>query len=158
MRFAPCSMHFALCAMLNNITNNLGNTAMEKFKHFMWFQLPAIAWAAAIFIQSSMSDIDTPDLGFDFQDKVFHAIEYAILGYLLRRAMKFQRNNFINDQAGWLTILIGSTYAISDEFHQYFVPGRSADTDDAIADIIGVILVVVIYFIVKKVKLRKSRQ
>lgn len=128
---------------------------MEKFKHFLWFQLPAIAYAAAIFIQSSLSYIDTPDLGFDMQDKLFHAIEYMILGFLLLRALKFQANQFIHNNAGWLTILIGGIYAISDEIHQFFVPGRSANIGDAIADISGITLVVTFYFFGKHLKQRR---
>ena len=131
---------------------------MEKFKHVIWFQLPAIAWAAAIFIQSSMSYIDTPDLGFDMQDKLFHAIEYAILGFLLRRALVFQSNPFLQRHAGWLTILIGSIYAISDEIHQFYVPGRSSDIGDVVADIVGIIFVVFIYFIGKQIKQQWRRQ
>ena len=45
------------------------------------------------------------------------------------------------------SIFFGVIYAFSDEFHQYFVPGRSADLFDFIADCIGVILVqVIIWF------------
>ena len=125
---------------------------MKKFKYFMWYQLPAIAWAIAIFIQSSISSFATPEIGLDFEDKILHAIGYAILGYLLRRALVFQKNPFIQEYAGWLTILIGSAYAISDEIHQSFVPGRFADVGDAIADIIGIVLVIFIYFIGKHIK------
>ncbi len=131
---------------------------MEKFKHFVWFQLPAIFWAAAIFIQSSMSYIDTPDLGFDMQDKLFHAIEYAILGFLLRRALVFQGNIFVHRNAGWLTILLGSSHAILDEIHQFYVPGRSSDIGDVIADSAGIILVVFIYVIGKQIKLWWSQR
>lgn len=131
---------------------------MEKFKHFLGFQLPAIAYAIAIFIQSSLSDINTPDLGFDLQDKLFHAIEYAILGYLLMRALVYQRNPFIHEKASYLTILIGSAYAISDEIHQLFVPGRSGDVNDAIADVVGIIIVVLIYSIGKQIMHRKRRR
>ena len=131
---------------------------MEQFKHFLWFQFPAIMWAMTIFIQSSMSYIDTPDLGFDFQDKFFHAIEYAILGFLLRRALVFQSNQFIHEHAAWSTILIGSIYSVSDEIHQSFVPGRFSDVDDTIADVIGIVLVILIYFIRKLVKQRWSQR
>jgi len=131
---------------------------MEKFKHFLWFQFPAIAWLTAIFIQSSISNISAPDLGFDFQDKFYHVIEYAILGYLLRRALVYQGNNYLQIHAGWLTILYGSLYAISDEIHQLFVPGRVAGIDDTIADIIGVTLVVFIYFIVRQIKQHRKQQ
>lgn len=125
---------------------------MEKFKHFLRFQFPTIAWATAIFIQSSMSNIVSPDLGFDFEDKISHAIEYAIFGYLIRRALVAQRNQFIRHYAGWLTLLIGGTYAISDEIHQLFVPGRMADTNDVIADVIGILLVLIIYFLGRQIK------
>lgn len=131
---------------------------MDKFKHFLWFQFPAIAWVTAIFIQSSMSNLAAPDLGFDMQDKFFHVLEYAILGYLLRRALLFQNNNFIGKNAGWLTIVLGSLYAISDEIHQSFVPGRFAGVDDVIADIIGVVLVILIYFVIGQIKQRRQAQ
>jgi VanZ family protein len=38
------------------------------------------------------------------------------------------------------TIIIGSMYGLSDEFHQYFVEGRTMDFWDWIADSIGVTL------------------
>lgn len=125
---------------------------MEKARHFFWFQFPAIAWAAAIFIQSSLSDLSAPELGFDLQDKVYHAIEYAILGFLLVRALRFQQNLFLQKHAGWLTFFIGSAYAISDEIHQIYVPGRVADASDAIADIVGVALALITYFLIMRIK------
>ncbi len=125
---------------------------MDKLKHFLLFQSPAIAWAIAIFIQSSLFYINTPDLGFDLQDKLLHAIEYAILGFLLRRALIFQKSQFFQEHAGWLTIFIGSAYAISDEIHQFYVPGRSSDIGDVVADVVGITIVIAIYFIGKQVK------
>jgi VanZ family protein len=70
----------------------------------------------------------------------------------------FQANQFIRENAGWLTILIGSIYAISDEIHQFFVPGRSSDIGDVAADIIGIIIIILIYFIGKQFKPRRSQQ
>ena len=132
---------------------------MRNVKHFLWFQFPAIAWAIAIFVQSSLSYIQAPDLGFNFQDKVAHIVEYAIFGFFIRRALVFQNNEFIQKYANHLTLLIGSLYAVSDEIHQAFVPGRHADVGDVIADILGIILVLAVYFCVKQIKkwsIRKS--
>jgi VanZ family protein len=151
-------MPYALCSMLNNKTNNLGRTAMRNFKHFLWFQFPTIAWAIAIFVQSSLSYLPTPDLGFDMQDKVAHAAEYAILGFFLRRALVFQKNESIHQYANQLTFSIGSLYAVSDEIHQSFVPGRNADTGDVIADIVGIAIILAVYFCVKQIKKRKRRK
>lgn len=128
---------------------------MEQSKHFLWYQFPAIIWAAAIFIQSSISDIPTPELGFDWQDKVYHAIEYAILGFLLQRALFFQNNQLFKKYAGGFTWLLGSLYAISDEIHQYFVPGRSADVADALADIAGLSIILLLGSLIRLIKIRQ---
>ncbi len=125
---------------------------MNKFTQVLWFQGPAIAWALAIFIQSSISYLNAPNLGFDWQDKFYHAIEYAILAFFIRRALIYQPNLGVQRDAEWLTILIASVYAISDEIHQYFVPGRSADLSDVAADIIGSILVVLIYLVARQLR------
>jgi VanZ family protein len=39
-----------------------------------------------------------------------------------------------------LAILFGVMYAVTDEIHQMFVPGRTADAADLVADTIGVAL------------------
>ena len=131
---------------------------MKNLKHFFGFQFPAIAWAIAIFVQSSLSNIPAPDLGFDMQDKVFHAAEYAILGFFLRRALVFQKNEPIQQYANQLTVALGSLYAVSDEIHQSFVPGRNADISDVIADIVGIISVVAVYFCLKQIKKWRRRK
>ncbi len=131
---------------------------MSKLKQFLWFQGPAIAWALAIFIQSSISYIEVPNLGFDWQDKFYHAIEYGILAFFIRRALIYQPNLMVQRYANWLTIVIASIYAVSDEIHQYFVPGRSADLSDAVADIIGATLVVSLYLLARQLRQREVTQ
>ena len=44
-----------------------------------------------------------------------------------------------------LSVLLSCLYGISDEIHQYFVPYRSADLMDVLADMIGGIMGVYIY-------------
>lgn len=130
---------------------------MEKYRHFLWYQFPAIAWAAAIFIQSSFSEIPAPELGFDWQDKIYHAIEYAMLGFLQHRAFFFQKNQFFKSYAGILTWLLGSLYAISDEIHQYFVPGRSADIGDALADVAGISIILLLLGLIRWIKIKQLK-
>jgi len=44
-----------------------------------------------------------------------------------------------------LSVLLSSLYGIGDEIHQYFVPYRSADLMDVLADILGSFIGVYIY-------------
>lgn len=53
----------------------------------------------------------------------------------------------------WLPWLIGTAYAVTDEFHQYFVPGRSCEVRDMLIDSCGVLVGVLI--VARFVRLRK---
>ena len=92
--------------------------------------VPALLWAAVLFAVSSRSTLPG-DLGGGI-DKLAHFGAYAVLGVLLARAAVGSRWSI-----AW-PVLIGLAYAASDEIHQYFVPGRSADAGDWLADGLGV--------------------
>lgn len=72
-----------------------------------------------------------PEVGFDVWDfiikKSAHIGEYAIFFYLLRRAGLTVKQAFI----------VGVAYALSDEWHQSFVPGRTAKLTDVGIDTMG---------------------
>lgn len=94
-----------------------------------------------IFVVSSLSDVPGPHLGFRLEDKLEHTVAYAILGFLLSVAF-YHQERFPQCRRRFflLTILVGIAYGISDEFHQYFVPGRFTELGDVIADSLGVII------------------
>ncbi len=80
-------------------------------------------------------------------DKILHVVEYAILGFLLARAMgkyTFFRQSMRVLAA--MVLLAGVVYGISDEFHQMSVPNRTASFYDVIADSVGVFIGVFIYY------------
>jgi VanZ family protein len=91
--------------------------------------LPVVAWTALIFVLSSF---ETPDVGSGGVDyvvrKLAHLTEYAVLGALLVRAGGREVRAF----------LLGVAYAVSDEVHQHFVPGRHATPVDVAIDAVGV--------------------
>jgi len=93
--------------------------------------LPVLAWAAVIFAFSSVPDLGT---GLGTWDtvlrKLAHALEYAILGALLLRALGRL----------WPAFALGVVYAGSDELHQNFVPGRQGALRDVLIDVAGVAL------------------
>ena len=90
--------------------------------------LPVVAWAALIFTFSAIPDLSTGLGGWDLVlRKIAHALEYAVLGALLLRA---------TGRSG-VAFLIGVLYAMSDEFHQTFVPGRVGAAHDVLIDAVG---------------------
>lgn len=91
--------------------------------------LPVVAWAVLIFAFSSVPDLGTGLGGWDLVlRKIAHAAEYAILGALLLRA---------TGRVG-LAFGLGLAYAVSDEIHQTFVPGRAGAPLDVAIDVVGV--------------------
>ena len=98
----------------------------------------AIAWAGVIFYLSSQPSIDTPSL-FPGQDKLFHMVAFGILGFFLMGGMKVTSSGYRTRQVGFVVVLV-VLYGLLDEFHQYFVPGRTMDIYDALADAAGGLL------------------
>ncbi len=93
--------------------------------------LPVLAWMGLIFFLSSRPDFPKPParwLG-DLLSIVAHIMLFAGLAFFLARAL---------EERPWppafaLTML----YALGDEFHQSFVPGRCMDPVDLVWDGIG---------------------
>jgi VanZ family protein len=98
--------------------------------------LPVAVWAAVIFVLSSIPDLGTGLGGWDLVlRKLGHAGEFAVLGALLARALR----------SAWPAFALGAVYAISDEVHQVFVPGRAGSVLDVGIDAVGVALGVVLW-------------
>jgi VanZ family protein len=91
---------------------------------------------AVIFGASALSD-PGPLLPEGLSDKSGHFLGYAILSALLLRALAGGRVSGITWRAALLAILLSTVYGVSDEFHQSFVPGRSPDAADVLADALG---------------------
>ena len=104
-------------------------------KFIKW--LPVILWALVIFLLSAMSYPPTPGPQFAMKDKVGHYAVYFVLGWLIALALR-RVHNLSLPKALVLAILIGSAYGASDEFHQRFVPHRTCDVMDWLADTLGV--------------------
>jgi len=100
--------------------------------------VPIIIWAAVITIVSSIPDLSAARvIGLTFTDKLAHVTEYFIFGAAL--AFSFHRSGVIR-RFFLATVLISILFGALDEFHQFFVPGRSSDPYDLMADTIGAII------------------
>jgi len=102
----------------------------------VWF--PLAAYMGLIFFMSSRHDVPTLPL-FTAGDKAAHLVEYAILALLWVRALKHRWPDIDEKRLFAAAVLCTGLYGISDEVHQYFVPGRNADPYDVVMDIIGAV-------------------
>ena len=105
---------------------------------FLLFHLPAIAYAALIYYVSSLQQIHPPSFGIEWDDKIYHFGEYAVFSLLIFVALKYYRTGFILRHVHLWAVVIPCLFAISDEIHQYYVPGRDATLGDLAADFLGV--------------------
>ena len=90
---------------------------------------------ALIFAASSIQNLG--ELPGGISDKSGHSIGYALLAVLLLRAFARGRLRDVTWLRMVIAIVVATLYGVSDEFHQVFVPGRSADRYDVLADCIG---------------------
>ena len=97
---------------------------------------PAAAYAALIFVLSSFSQplAFAPD-ELLAHDKLLHLLEYALLGGLLARGLRVA--GVRAGAAFAIGLAVASAFGATDEVHQAFVPGRTADVLDWVADTLG---------------------
>ena len=115
---------------------------------WLWHWGPAVALMVAIFFASSRSDI--PTLPGGLTDHTGHFIGYALLGMLVLRAFAKARWSGVTSLGALTAVAICSLYGITDEFHQSFVPGRTPDPIDWIADTLGAVVGVVAVLIMSR--------
>ena len=114
-------------------------------KHLIKFWLPVLIYLVLIFVLSSSSKTVFVETEIPFLDKFLHTIEYAVLGFLLIRALKNSRLRFFDRNFILLAVVLATLYGISDEFHQHFVPNRIASLGDVFFDCIGSVIGSIVY-------------
>ncbi len=113
------------------------STAFERKHPFLAYRAPVIAYAALIFFMSSLPGDELPEMPFWSFDKILHSVEFGLFGILLYRAFRFPRPVSKPYAA---TLAVGIPYALLDELHQLFVPGRYCDVFDFIMDVVGIVV------------------
>ncbi len=105
-----------------------------------------VVWCGVIFFFSNIPDLKIKELGFyDFIfRKAAHITEYLVLFILLIRAFCLSYNRY-DKKILIYSILLATFYAISDEIHQKFVPGRHFAITDILIDMFGSFLGVLVW-------------
>lgn len=107
-----------------------------------WLSAERRAWlwpvviAVLIFTASSRSSVAGPKI--PHFDKVVHFSVYGLLGTLACRAILGRRG-------AWWALAAVSAYGATDEWHQHFVPGRSTELADWVADTAGAAIAILMY-------------
>lgn len=93
-------------------------------------------------------------------DKIEHFGAYGLLSIFLFLAIKFQdKFLLLTNYPATFTILIASIYGVIDELHQLYIPGRSAEFYDWLADFTGSILaVIILIYLFKKLEVTKYQK
>jgi VanZ family protein len=103
---------------------------------FLWG--PPVILMGLIFYLSSLPDPGRLPRG--ISDKSAHFWAYAALGALWLRALVGGRAVQVTLQRFLLASFATALYGASDEIHQRFVPGRSPELLDVIADSVGAVI------------------
>ncbi|MCH8941847.1 MAG: VanZ family protein [Bacteroidetes bacterium] len=122
---------------------------LERHKKIAVY-FPLISYWLILIIATSLPSKDIPSI--KLNDKIEHLLAYFILGFLFNIAVLVQNKFlFLKEKAFFSTIIFLGIYAIIDELHQIFIPGRDCSFLDWGADILGVVFgVLLTYFLLKK--------
>jgi VanZ family protein len=115
-----------------------------------WLRAACFAAFAAMLVQIFLlvEPRYVPEIRNIAWDKLLHAGGFGAMALLFWTAIGFRR-----PWMSWLTIaLIGAL----DEIHQLYIPGRSADAFDVIADALGAALVTLAMHRIARTAQRKS--
>jgi len=162
---------------MSQIRSENANSDTERPQSRLWRYAPLILCMAAIFFASTdelsgskTSLVIEPFLRWFFPHitsrriefihllvrKAAHFGEYALLGFLAARAFSSSSHSLLRLRWFVASLVLVSLYALSDEYHQSFVPSRTASVYDSMIDIAGGLTALVLRTVWKKA--RRARQ
>lgn len=157
--------------------------ALLKYKNSttLFFTMAAVFWMLVIFISSAQPATQSKELSSGVTEIVIETVEriapdktaqidvgrlhhlvrknahffsYLILGVLVLEVTRRYGNTGMKGVL--IAFLICVIYAISDEIHQAFVPGRGPQLSDVLLDSAGAAVGIGLYFFVRKIAYRIS--
>ncbi len=131
-RYGPLLLWMGLIWFASTGEFSAGNTSL--------FIRPLVLW---LFPDTSAGTMALIHLGVR---KTAHFVEYGVLAFLAARA--FLTSSSFKLRGHWFgwALLVVVTYALLDEYHQSFVPSRTASIFDSLIDIAGGLTVLLIYW------------
>ncbi len=109
------------------------STDLGSFEHTSRFIGPFLRW-----LNPEISAEAVRQVQFIIR-KAGHFTEYAILALLILRALRRSQPERSFLQTAAIALLVATAYAATDEYHQSFVPGRTAAVGDVLIDGAGAV-------------------
>ncbi|MDX1627946.1 MAG: VanZ family protein [Fulvivirga sp.] len=110
----------------------------------------ALLWAVFILVLTLTPGKSIPDLTLLSYDKLGHAFVFMILSFLISKGFQELRRKALISTV--TTLVITTFYGFLIEFSQDYIPDRNMDWFDAIANIIGSILGVLVFYLSIRIK------
>jgi len=130
----------------------MGSTDVLSAEHTSRFLVPFLRWLDPHISLAAINSIQS------VIRKVGHLIEYAILAALFWWALRGGTN--LGTKMSLLFIVVWflcGVFAVSDEFHQSFVPSRTASPHDVLIDICGALIGIVLCLMFSRHRLARRR-
>jgi VanZ family protein len=124
-----------------------------------YYALLTIAWMSFIFFLSSLpSNLISPDIvALDVIKKVLHVVIFGILAVLYLVTLKGEKPLIETSlRIFLLSLFLAVTYAITDEYHQSFTPGRHPSVKDVVVDAFGALAFLGTTFFLKNIRAYKK--
>ena len=154
-----------IAGLLAGILSVNGETAsfiVRKTAHFLEYILLGCSLAVTVNDLAAGNDfavtVNDPAAGNDLpsgNDSAVTVNDLAAGNDLSSAKVSAAANAVISAKFFFLSWLIGAVYAVSDEAHQYFVPGRACELRDMIIDACGAAVGVLLVFLFIEVRKQK---
>ena len=124
---------------------------LEKRKVYLIY-VPLVLYWILLFTATSLPAAHVPS--FAVTDKIKHFSAFFGLSILLSLTILYQHKVLLFKKYFLsIAVIISSFYGLLDEIHQSFVPGRSSEFLDWVADSLGAAAgVLLVYYLLKKFK------
>jgi len=126
----------------------------QKREVFLRYWLPLILYVGVIFLLSSLP-LGPALEKIIISDKVIHATEYLLLPILFFRFLFFTAPRIFSKYYFLLGMVLAAVIAAGDELYQSRVPGRCMDFHDFLADVTGISIAALGWFIWRQLRKQK---
>jgi VanZ family protein len=79
--------------------------------------------------------------------KLAHCTEYGIFALFLYHSFTFRRPQSWNARSAVCAVVVAGLFSLTDEYHQSFVPGRTASIKDCGIDTFGALLAMTLLYV-----------